>query len=152
MKYHYNMDDLVSRFTKFAKEISELQIKGKESQAIKEGGWTVAQVIHHIADATLMYLSRVMLVLSNDNPTLVPFDQDRLAGYGFSSDVPSIATIEIPFLQSLCNKFAMILQTHGIQEKKGYHPEIGEVPLRELASRCIEHNEHHLLQLKTALQ
>ncbi len=148
------MTHISQRFKLFAEEFANLPLGGKESQLIKDGGWTIGQVVHHITDATLMYLSRVMLVLSSEKPTLVPFDQDILASYSFSSDIPSISTIEQPLLTSLCNKFSFILDKLSEEQmgKLGYHPEIGEISLKNLATRCIEHNESHLQQIRNVLQ
>ncbi len=147
------MTEIAQRFKSFADRLADFAVQGKEGYNVKEGGWTVAQVIHHITDATVMYLSRVLLVLSNETPTLVPFDQDMLASYPFSSDDRSILSLEIPLLQHLCNKFALILDGLSVEQIKrtGFHPEIGEVSLEDLAKRCIEHNESHLRQIQAVL-
>lgn len=147
------MEDLVQRFRVFAEDLDALSIEGKENLLVKDGGWTLGQIVHHITDATLMYLSRVILVLSNDSPTLVPFDQDMLASYSFNSKSDSILPIELPLLKSLCAKFAYVLESLSIEHahKTGFHPEIGQVTLKDLAKKCIEHNEIHLKQIQSKL-
>lgn len=44
----------------------------------REGGWTVKQVVHHIGDSHMNALMRFKLALTEDNPTIKPYDE--LAG------------------------------------------------------------------------
>ncbi|HQQ99615.1 MAG TPA: DinB family protein, partial [Ferruginibacter sp.] len=43
--------------------------------AYREGGWTVKQVVHHVADSHMNSLIRFKLGLTEDNPTIKPYDE-----------------------------------------------------------------------------
>ena len=43
----------------------------------REGGWTVRQIVHHFADSQLNWYARTKLTLTENDPTIRPFDGDR---------------------------------------------------------------------------
>ena len=45
----------------------------------REGGWTVRQVVHHVADSHMNAFIRTKLILTEDHPTVKPYDQDKWA-------------------------------------------------------------------------
>src|SRR5699024_10623274 len=45
----------------------------------REGSWTVRQLVHHIADSQLNMYQRLRLALTDDNPVVPAFDQDKWA-------------------------------------------------------------------------
>ena len=45
----------------------------------RPGGWTVRQVVHHVADSHMHSYIRFRLALTEDQPTIKPYDQDRWA-------------------------------------------------------------------------
>lgn len=45
----------------------------------RDGGWTVKQVIHHVADSHMNALSRVKFTLTEDNPTIMGYDEEKWA-------------------------------------------------------------------------
>ena len=45
----------------------------------REGGWTVKQVVHHIADSHMNALSRLKFTLTEDNPTIMGYDEEAWA-------------------------------------------------------------------------
>lgn len=69
--------------TEFIQQISELPIKLKEAVSgltdqqldtpYREGGWTVRQVVHHVADSHINAYVRLKLVLTEDQPTIKPY-------------------------------------------------------------------------------
>ena len=51
----------------------------------REGGWTVRQVVHHVPESHMNAFMRFKLALTEDNPTIKPYDEDawvKLAGRG----------------------------------------------------------------------
>jgi hypothetical protein len=58
----------------------EVAVKGLNEQQLgtpyREGGWTVRQVVHHLADAHMNGFIRIKLMLTEDRPTLKPYDQE----------------------------------------------------------------------------
>src|SRR5436190_24370535 len=45
----------------------------------REGGWTIRQVVHHVADSHMNSYVRFRLALTEDNPTIKPYFEDRWA-------------------------------------------------------------------------
>src|SRR6195952_4831905 len=45
----------------------------------REGGWTIRQVVHHVADSHMNAYIRFKLALTEDNPTIKPYKEDRWA-------------------------------------------------------------------------
>ncbi|MFT3845519.1 MAG: putative metal-dependent hydrolase [Lacibacter sp.] len=45
----------------------------------REGGWTVKQVVHHVADSHMNALSRLKFTLTEDNPTIMGYDEEAWA-------------------------------------------------------------------------
>ncbi len=46
----------------------------------REGGWTVRQVVHHVADSHMNAFIRLRLALTEDNPTIKPYNENRMGG------------------------------------------------------------------------
>ncbi len=116
---------------------------------VKEDGWNVAQILHHMADATLMYYSRIILVLSEENPTIVPWNQDRIADRPFSQDPQNAVHVSLPLTILLTRKLIRILQDLKNDDliKQGNHLELGTVSLAQMIELCAQHNLSHLKQL-----
>lgn len=45
----------------------------------RDGGWTVNQVVHHLADSHMNALSRLKFVLTENNPTIMGYDEQKWA-------------------------------------------------------------------------
>src|SRR5215204_7039410 len=50
----------------------------------RPGGWTVRQTVHHVADSHINSLCRFKLALTEENPTIRPYFEDRWAELGDS--------------------------------------------------------------------
>ena len=61
----------------------EAAVKGLSDRQLdtpyRSGGWTVRQVVHHLADSHLNAFTRMKLILTEDKPTLKPYDQNEWA-------------------------------------------------------------------------
>jgi uncharacterized damage-inducible protein DinB len=75
----------------------------------REGGWTLRQLIHHIADSHMNAFIRVRLALTEEAPTIKPYDQAAWAELHDSTAAPiewSLALIE-----NLHARWVMLLQS-----------------------------------------
>jgi hypothetical protein len=112
------------------------------------GKWNGFQVFSHVADTDLVMYVRFLRVLSEEGTRLVPFDQDlwveRLGGDTRPLEI-SLAAMEsarhgfIYYLQSLPDEAL---------DRKGFHPERGELRALDIAGRASVHGLHHLEQLE----
>jgi len=118
----------------------------------REGGWTAAQVINHLADSHLNALVRIKLLLTEDNPTIRPYDQDGWASLadGRTEDVED----SLRLLEAVHRKLTYILHHVSAADRirTYYHPEYDEVrSLDYTVSKYAEHGLHHLAQLRSIL-
>ena len=74
----------------------------------RPGGWTGRQVVHHLADTHLNLYSRFRLTLTEDNPTVRPFDEQGWA------ELPDVAatpiSVSLALLESLHARWVILLQ------------------------------------------
>ena len=110
--------------------------------------WSAAFIIHHIADAEMQFGVRYANALAEENPTIVPFDEEKFpVGLGYSNRSVDIS------LQSLRATHAMnyeILKNarDSDWQRISTHPQRGPVTLLQLVTLSANHIEGHIEQLK----
>jgi hypothetical protein len=109
----------------------------------RPGGWTVRQVIHHFPDSHINSYVRFRLALTEDEPTIKPYDQERWATLADSR----IAEIEtsLALLESLHVRWVLLLRSLTADDWKRTfrHPELGLVTLEWNAGLYAWHGRHH---------
>jgi len=126
------------------------QISGPALNQSHDGGWSAAFVIHHIADAEVQFGARYAKALTDENPPIVPFNEEQFAvGLQYNNRSVDIS------LQSLTATFAMnyeILKNASDADWKrtSIHPQSGVVTLFDLLQKSANHIESHIAQLKSA--
>lgn len=110
----------------------------------REGGWTVNQVIHHVADSHMNAFIRFKLGLTEDNPTIKPYIQ---SAWGDTADVTAVpVNLSITLLHSLHHRWYELLKTIDDEqwERTIYHPEQErKITLWELLLIYAWHGKHH---------
>ena len=110
----------------------------------REGGWTVNQVIHHVADSHMNAFIRFKLGLTEDNPTIKPYIQ---SAWGETADVTAVpVNLSITLLHSLHHRWYELLKTMKDEqwERTIYHPEQErKITLWELLLIYAWHGKHH---------
>lgn len=116
----------------------------------REGGWTVRQLVHHIADSHLNSYLRFKLALTEDWPTIKPYDEAAWASLPDSKQpiAPSLALIE-----SLHERWVALLEAMTDDDfGKGFnHPERGRQNLATTLALYDWHSRHHTAHI-TALR
>lgn len=116
----------------------------------KDGEWSAAFVVHHIADAEIQFGVRYANALCEENPSIIPFDEEKFPT-GLQYDKRSVAVS----LDSLAASHAMnyeILKNASSDDwnRISTHPERGEVTLFQIVTLAANHIEGHIAQLKNA--
>ena len=116
------------------------------------GKWSVRQLLHHLADAESVMAERIRRVLSEGRQVLWVFDQDAWAkGLDYSS-MPLELSREIYRATRAGTRY--LAERH--YEKDGHlewvHSETGVRTLRDEFDKVAAHNEHHLRQIRMALE
>ena len=110
----------------------------------RPGGWTVRQVVHHLPDSHLNAYTRFKLALTEQEPTIRPYDEARWA------QLPdSRMSVQVPLnlLEALHERWVFLLrELTDADFDRGYrHPEQGRVvTLREAVAMYAWHSRHHL--------
>jgi hypothetical protein len=116
------------------------------------GKWTVAYLLHHLADAETVLYDRIRRVLSEPRKVLWAFDQDAWAAGLDYSTVP----LELSARIYSAARDGMIHYARLNYDRRGalefVHSETGVRTLREEFDKVAAHNEHHLSQIEAALR
>jgi hypothetical protein len=109
----------------------------------RDGGWTVRQLVHHVADSHMNAYVRFKLALTEDEPTIKTYEQDRWAETIDSRTAP--AEISLSMLDGLHHRWAMLLRamTPADFARRFTHPEHGKMTLERLLGLYAWHGQHH---------
>jgi hypothetical protein len=114
----------------------------------RDGGWTGAQVIHHLADSHMNAYIRTRFALAEDHFTVKPYDENRWATFpdAISADVSGSLAI----LTGLHARWTTLLRTlePAAFDRPLYHPERGPMTLGTLVQLYAWHGKHHAAHLK----
>ncbi len=117
--------------------------------AYREGGWTARQVVHHIADSHVNSYVRFRLALTEDTPTIKPYDEVAWAELSDARSAP--VDLSLSLLGSLHARWVALLRSLDEQawQKGIVHPESGEVGLHTMLAHYAWHGRHHLAQIRS---
>ena len=128
--------------------VLEEAVKGLNDRQLdtpyREGGWTVRQVVHHLADAHMNAFVRMKLILTEERPAIKPYDQNAWAALPDSAAMPIGVSMEI--LKGLHDRWALLLDRVKEDEWKrtAVHPERGEVTLEGQLTVYAGHGDKHV--------
>jgi uncharacterized damage-inducible protein DinB len=117
----------------------------------REGGWTVQQLVHHVADSHANCYVRIKLALTEDAPVIKPYDEVAWANLYDSESAPVEWSLDL--LEALHARLLMLLRSlNGEQWARTFvHPEHGAMRLDTVASLYAWHSRHHVAHV-TALR
>ena len=117
----------------------------------RPGGWTVRQVVHHVPDSHLNSYCRFKLALTEDEPTIKAYHEDRWAELEDSRVTPVEVSLDI--LEALHTRWVTLLRSMAPSEfeRTFRHPELGAVTLAQNACLYSWHGRHHAAHI-TALR
>ena len=118
----------------------------------REGGWTINQIIHHVADSHMNAFIRFKLGLTEENPTIKTYNQDAWVNLNDTKIVP--INVSITLVHALHARWAALL--NGISsadlERTVFHPEQKkEITLWHMLGLYAWHGKHHVKHI-TALR
>lgn len=116
----------------------------------RKNGWTVRQLVHHIADSHANAYIRFKLALTEDHPTIKAYKQDLWAGLR-DSKLPLESSLKI--IEGIHCRWVHLLKSLSPEELKRelIHPESGTVVLEFMIGDYAWHSRHHLAHI-TALK
>ena len=118
----------------------------------RDGGWTVHQLVHHVADSHINAYCRFKLGLTENAPTIKPYEENLWVETADVTNLP--INISITLLHALHAKWYEMLKdlSAGDLQRTIYHPEQKkEITLWVLLGMYAWHSRHHVAHI-TALR
>ncbi|MDQ8153614.1 MAG: putative metal-dependent hydrolase [Gemmatimonadota bacterium] len=115
-------------------------------------GWTVRQLVHHLADSHMNAVTRVRLALTEETPTIKPYDEK---GWAALADARTLAVEpSLALLEGLHTRWVVLLQSLGADAfaRTVVHPQHGRtMSIDTLTALYAWHGRHHVRHI-TALR
>lgn len=139
--------DISSFPARLQNEVNHLTDEQLDTQYRPEG-WTIRQVIHHCADSHMNSLIRFKLALTEDQPTIKPYYEERWAELLDSKNMPIAPSIKM--LEGIHERWSILLNnlTDEQYERIFIHPEHGKTfRIDENIGVYAWHGNHHLAHI-----
>lgn len=143
----------IQQLPKLLKHISK-KIKHKKQlfYSYRDGGWSIEQIFHHIADSHLNAFVRFKLALTENNPTIKPYNQDL---WTETADQQLPIKTAIQLTSAIHKKWVALLENMDNNDFKRtfFHPEHQTTStLQDTLALYAWHGKHHVAQIKVALK
>lgn len=119
-------------------------------QPYREGGWTIRQLVHHLADSHMHSYLRCKFAQTMENPTITPYDE---AVWALMADAAS-APVELSLRLIECLHARWCRWFRSLEEKDFdrtlLHPESGQLTLSTMLALYAWHGRHHLAHIRNA--
>lgn len=108
----------------------------------RDGGWTLRQVVHHVSDSHMNSYVRFKLALTEDSPTIKPYDE---AAWAQLPDSRLPADVSLALLDSLHARWVALIETFTPDDfgRSFQHPERGRQDLATALGLYAWHSRHH---------
>ena len=153
-KFHFDAPPTPDQRTQLIANIEQTPaalraaVKGLSPQQLdtpyREGGWTVRQVTHHVPDSHMNAYVRYKLALTEDEPTIKPYAEDRWAQLADTQSTP--LEVSLALLDSLHTRWVQLLRSLKPEDwKRNFnHPEAGVMSLEKSLALYSWHGKHHV--------
>ncbi|AIQ52211.1 YfiT family bacillithiol transferase [Paenibacillus sp. FSL R7-0331] len=118
----------------------------------REGGWSVRQVVHHLADTGMYAYLRFKKGLTEETPQIPSYRQDLWAEQSDYLEEPLESSLQL--MDSLNRRFVTLLNSMAEPdfERCFVSAGLGELSLDAALQRYIWHNKHHIAQIASLIQ
>ncbi len=140
------IDDLTQAPAKLRTAVKGLSEKQLETP-YRPDGWTIRQVVHHVPDSHLNAYIRFKLALTEEQPTIKPYAEDRWAQLADTRATP--VEVSLTLLDSLHDRWVRLLGSLRPEDWKRTfrHPELGLVSLEKNLALYAWHGRHHVAHI-----
>lgn len=106
-------------------------------------GWTVRQVVHHVPDSHMNAYVRFKLALTEDNPTIKPYDESKWAQVADTARTP--VDVSLTLLEALHRRWVVLLESLAPADfaRPLVHPDHGSLTIDWLLQLYAWHGRHH---------
>jgi hypothetical protein len=115
--------------------------------AYRPGGWTIRQVVHHVPDSHMNSYVRFKLALTEEEPIIRPYMEDRWAMLEDSRVTPLETSLAL--LDALHERWVMLLRLLSTEDfsRTFRHPDLGLVSLGRNTGLYAWHGRHHVAHI-----
>jgi len=113
----------------------------------RPGGWTVRQVVHHVPDSHMNAYIRFKLALTEDNPTIRPYDEAAWAEVADTARTPPEVSLQL--LDVLHRRWVILLESLQPADfaRPLQHPASGPMTIDRLLQLYAWHGRHHVAHI-----
>jgi hypothetical protein len=113
----------------------------------RDGGWTVRQVVHHVPDSHLNSYIRFKFALTENEPTIKPYDEAQWAELIDGRTAPIEPSLSL--LEGLHHRWTLFLRSLSGEDVKRrfHHPELGVVTIDQYIALYAWHGKHHVAHI-----
>jgi uncharacterized damage-inducible protein DinB len=113
----------------------------------REGGWTLRQVVHHLPDSHMNSYIRCKWALTEDEPVIKPYFEDRWATLPDTYETPP--QVSLALLGALHERWVTLFRALSAEDftRTFVHPESGVQTLQQALAYYAWHSEHHHAQI-----
>jgi hypothetical protein len=118
----------------------------------RDGGWTVRQVVHHVPDSHLNAYIRTKWALTEDLPTIKPYDENAWAELKDAELTP--VEVSLTLLDAVHSRWVTLLRSLEARDfaRRFIHPQAGEHDIDWILALYAWHGNHHLAHITTLRQ
>ncbi len=137
------LDELPAQLRAAVKGLSNEQL----NEPYREGGWSLRQVVHHLADSHLNAYTRFKLTVTEDEPTIKTYNEKAWAG--LEDSLKADVEVSLVLLKALHQRWVMFLKSlDDTQFQRSYiHPESGKGSLDRILALYAWHGKHHIAHI-----
>ncbi len=113
----------------------------------RDGGWTVRQVVHHLADSHMNSYIRFRLALTEEEPTIKPYNEGAWSNLPDAMDAP--VEVSLVLLEAMHDRWVRLLRTMSPADfqRTLRHPESGLLSLEVMTALYAWHSRHHVAHI-----
>ncbi len=117
---------------------------GQLDTPYRPGGWTVRQLVHHVADSHMNAYARFRLAITEDNPTIKPYEEAKWAELTDAKTLP--VGVSLDLLDAMHERLVTLLRAtpDAAFARMLSHPENGPMTIDALLSVYSWHGAHHV--------
>lgn len=129
------------------KELKAILPSAQLDKPYRDGGWTTRQVVHHLADSHMNAFIRFRLALTEENPTVKPYNE---AEWSKLVDAELDPQPSVQILDGLHQRWHYMLEAMRSSDftRKAVHPENGPISIDWLLQLYAWHGRHHIGHIK----
>jgi hypothetical protein len=144
------VDEFVARLESFPERLAK-EVAGLSERQLdmRYRNWTIRQIVHHLADSHMNAMIRIKCALTENGPTIKPYDETRWAETPDARSMPIADSLAI--VSGVHRRLCRLIDSLDDEDlRRSYqHPQYGTtVRIEEALAQYAWHADHHLAQIR----